>query len=159
LVCLRVGSEWIVERDQPVLAVAEVAEIAVPHGNRRNTVLVRGICPLAKTFPGHKKERSIPAMVELGDENGTADCKPEFVPVQVRRLGKGILPAACDADPAVAVRFEQGTVELVRTALAAEQNRNRPCKLRRGVVGFDVHFLQCVQTRYTTEVPSFPNFV
>ena len=156
---MRVGGEGIVKRDEPVLAVAKIAEIAVPHGDGRHAVLIGGVGPLAQTFPGNEEEGPVLAVVDFRNPDRAAHRESELVAVQVRRFGEGVLPAAGDADAAVAIGFEQRAVEFVRAALAAEEDGHRPGELRRGVIGLDVHLFERVQAGHTAEVPSLPDLV
>ena len=141
------------------MTVQQAAEVAIPHGLCRHTVLVGGICPLPQALPGHKEESLIAAVVNLRNVHRAPDRDTKLVTVQVGRLGERILPAARDADAAVADGFKQGAVELVGAALAAEDDRDRLGEFRRGVIRLDVQFLESIQSGNTAEIPSFPDFV
>ena len=135
----------VVERDLPARRIDQAGEVSLAHRHRRHGHAGRRRGEVAVGLVGEEEERALAAVVEAGEVNRTSGRGPELVAHQVRRLVVVVLATPGDADRAVAVGFEERTVQVVRPAAGRDDGRRGPVHPGRGVAGFHLELVDRVQ--------------
>src|SRR5207253_3026593 len=119
--------------------VHHVTEIAIPHAFSRNGVDVRETpLPLPQPFVGRKPEEPVGYYRPSGGNS-------KFIPNEFGKVLPGILPPPRDQTARViAVRFKNGTVELIGSASGHECDGGWPRKPGIGAGGIDTELLHGV---------------